>query len=80
MPEAPSTPRRRVEPITQAVIEVLADANAPMRVGEIRKVCESKLDAQVDRSTISNSLIKLSTGDRLLFDRTHRGSYVRRCA
>lgn len=62
--------------IKQTVIQVLETAGLPLRVAEISEACEQLLGIPVNRSTISDCLIKHSAGDRRLVDRTARGEYA----
>lgn len=62
--------------IKRTIMDVLKTAGCPLRVTDIREACEHALGAPVNRSTISDCLIKHSTGDRRLFDRTERGAYA----
>ena len=75
--EAPAAPKQRAGLIKQTVIQVLDKAVGPLRVSEIRGACEQRLDIPVNRSTVSDCLIKHSQGERRLFDRDARGSYQR---
>ena len=78
--EAPATPGQRAGRIKQTVIHVLESAGVPLRVAEVRHACEQQLGAPVNRSTISDCLIKHSNGNQRLFNRTERGSYIWRRA
>ena len=75
--EGPAPPTRRAGLIKQTIIRVLIDAPGPMRVTEIRRDCEQRLGIAVNRSTVSDCLIKHSSGERRLFERDARGSYHR---
>ena len=75
---AKAPPRRRAGLVKQTVISVLDNATGPMRVTEIRRACEERLGTPVNRSTVSDCLIKHTNGERRLFDRDARGSYLRR--
>ncbi len=72
--ERPDPPKRAGE-IKQTVIHVLQMAEKPMRVMDIHRACEEYLDRPVNRSTVSDCLIKHSKGQRQLFVATSRGLY-----
>ena len=76
----PSASKPRAGLIKQAVIRVLDEATGPMRVIEIRSGCEKLLGVPVNRSTVSDCLVKHSHREPQLFDRAARGSYRRRAA
>ena len=73
--ERPDTPKRAGE-IKQTVIHVLQMAELPMRVFEIHRACEQYLGRPVNRSTVSDCLIKHSKGPKQLFVGTKKGVYV----
>ena len=56
---------------------MLADANGPMRVSEIGRFCEAYAGTPVNRSAVSDCLIKHSLRERRVVDRIARGSYER---
>lgn len=74
---APAPPRQRAGRIKQTVVDVLDVAPGPLRVSEIRRACEQRLGVSVNRSTVSDCLIKHSRGDGRLFDQGARGCYRR---
>lgn len=78
--KAPAPPGQRAGRIKRSVIQALECSGVPQRVAEIRRECEKQLGVPVNRSTISDYLIKHSIGEARLFDRTERGSYVWRRA
>jgi len=74
----PVPPKQRAGLIKQTVIRVLQEAAGPLRGTEIRLACEERLGMPVNRSTVSDCLIKHSNGRLRLFDRDARGGYTRR--
>lgn len=82
MSEARATAQRKALRLKspRSVIQVLECSGVPQRVTEIQRECENQLGVPVNRSTISDCLIKHSIGEARLFDRTERGSHVWRRA
>lgn len=78
--DAPTRLKQRAGLIKQTVIRVLEEAAGPLRVTEIRRACEERLGIPVNRSTVSDCLIKHSNCEPRLFVRDARGSYRRRPA
>lgn len=72
--ERPDPPKRAGE-IKQTVIHVLVVAEKPMRVMDIHSACEEYLGRPVNRTTVSDCLIKHSKGQKQLFAATTRGFY-----
>jgi hypothetical protein len=67
--------KRRGGVLTEAIGEVLTEAQKPMRMYEIHTAAETIIGEPVPRSTVKNCLANNSQGATARFERVGRGRY-----
>jgi len=67
--------RRKFGTVSDVIVTVLAQADEEMRLSEICGEVERVLGGHVSRHSVTDYLVKHSTGPRPLFTRPRRGHY-----
>jgi hypothetical protein len=72
-PIAPT--RRKFGSVSDAVVQVLGEARADLRVSEVQSCVERILEGQVSSSSVKNCLTRGSERKHPLFERVGHGRY-----
>jgi hypothetical protein len=67
--------RRRFGTVGNAVVDVLAEADAPMKLQAIHEAVERKLAGVVSLNTVHDYLLRHVRGSQALFERPSHGHY-----